>query len=73
MGQCSEWDIDKLRRRGYSGYRCQVNYRFASQNMKKMNGYLPKEVLGEAKMFQGEVQIALFQVKSGLQLNYKNL
>jgi hypothetical protein len=36
--------------------------------MKKMNGYLPKKFWEEAKMFQGEVQIALFRVKSGLQL-----
>jgi hypothetical protein len=35
--------------------------------MKKMNGYLPKKFWVEAKMFQGEVQIALFRVKSGLQ------
>jgi hypothetical protein len=40
-----------------------ANYRFASQNMKKMNGYLPKEVLVAQKCFKVRVQIALFRVK----------
>jgi PAS domain S-box-containing protein len=54
--QCSEWDIDKLIEDEVIVVTdAKLTIVFASQNMKKMNGYLPKEVLGRSpKMFQGE-------------------
>jgi PAS domain S-box-containing protein len=54
--QCSEWDIDRpIEDEVIVVTDAKLTIVFASQNMKKMNGYLPTEVLGKSpKMFQGE-------------------
>jgi PAS domain-containing protein len=54
---CSEWDIDfPIKEEVIIVTDAKLTIVFASQNMIKMNGYSPTEVLGKSpKMFQGEV------------------
>lgn len=68
----SDWDIDaSIKEQVIIVTDAELTIVFASQNMIKMNGYVPTEVLGKSpKMFQGEVtdRIVSGQINTAIRL-----
>lgn len=71
---CSDWDIDApIDEEVIIVTDAKLTIVFASQNMVKMNGYLPAEVVGNSpKMFQGEMtdSIVSKEIKKAIQLQH---